>query len=149
MDKLALGRTLWGGAKIIDLSKNWIGTFADNMLMNISFIGEKTIVGAVVVEVVVGVIYVARKSLDIRSVVVVVVEALFKMVAVVGAVVTSGVVVVIGAVVVAGVVVVAGALAVVGAVELTGELIGGFMTRKSVGVFMGLQSFLGPFLEPC
>ena len=100
MDKLALGRTLWGGAKIIDLSKNWIGTFADNMLMNISFIGAKPIVGAVVVEVVVGVIYVARKSLDIRSVVVVVVEALFKMVVLVGVVVTVGPVVVIGAVVV-------------------------------------------------
>ena len=51
-------------------------------------------------EVVVGVIYVARKSLDIRSVVVVVVEALFKMVVLVGVVVTVGPVVVIGAVVV-------------------------------------------------
>ena len=37
MDKLALGRTLWGGATLIDSAKNWIGTFADNMLMNISF----------------------------------------------------------------------------------------------------------------
>ena len=48
-------------------------------------------------EVVVGVIYVARKSLDIRSVVVVVVEVLFEMVLLVGAVVTVGAVVDIGA----------------------------------------------------
>ena len=50
--------------------------------------------------VIVGVIYVARKSLDIRSVDVVVVEALFKMVVLVRVVVTVGPVVVIRAVVV-------------------------------------------------
>ena len=63
------------------------------MLIKISFmvsVGAKPVVGVIVVEGVVGVIDMARKSLDIRSVVGVVGEVLFKMVVLVGVVVTVG-----------------------------------------------------------
>ena len=106
-------------------------------------VGAKPVIGEVVVEVAVGAVDVAGKSLDIRSVVGAVVEVLFGMVVVVGLVVVVGTLVVVGAVGVAG------AVGVVRAVDLAGELISRVMTRKCLRVFMGLHSFLGPFLEPC
>ena len=60
-----------------------------------------------------------------------------------------GSVVVVGAVVNVRAVSVTVAVVVDGTADLAEELIGGVETRKSLGVYMGLQSILGPFLESC